>query len=169
MRNTITILFSKLRALLDRCNYVLKILLLFIFSHVPLIIYIPVAALVEVAHLDAQNPEKPRGDIWLSLIVAPIVETLIFQFLVMNVLMRLIPDKFPCKLYVVFCVSAGLFGIVHFYSISYIVFAFLVGLVLSYTYYYFSANKNIAFWSVVLVHAMRNGVTLLLEHYLKVN
>jgi membrane protease YdiL (CAAX protease family) len=62
-------------------------------------------------------------------------------------------------------VSAILFGFSHYYSLQYILQAISIGLVLGYMDTFYSKTPTVAFWSVALIHALRNTLAFILEFY----
>jgi membrane protease YdiL (CAAX protease family) len=52
--------------------------------------------------------------------------------------------------------SALLFGVSHFYSLFYMIYAFLMGLTLMYGYMVRVKSDQNAFWLIVIAHSMFN-------------
>ena len=65
----------------------------------------------------------------LAVLIAPLCETLLFQYAVIEVIRKKI-DPFVCC-----CISATIFAIMHTYNIFYFIFAFLSGLLFAYLYF----------------------------------
>ena len=102
---------------------------------------------------------SPDVSLFLSaLLLAPIFETLIFQHAYFLLIRRL---KIKWNIIVIF-VSAAIFGLMHYYSIGYIVFATSIGFVLMVAYLVFAYRGENAFWSVTLLHAARNSMSLII-------
>lgn len=93
--------------------------------------------------------------IFVSLIFAPIVETFIYQTIIIQGL-RLF-TWFRSQPFIVASISALLFGVSHSYSIYYIIFAFLIGLLLAYSYLVYLYRKESSFWVTVAIHFIRNS------------
>lgn len=94
------------------------------------------------------------GRLLIGSVIAPMVETALFQWAPT----RLLHGKFQLPwCYVIFS-SASFFAVSHWYSLSYVFFAFLVGLVLAYGFAVRDAPKGRPFVLVWLVHGLRNGV-----------
>jgi len=99
-----------------------------------------------------------------GIFIAPIFETLIFQsFLIYIFTKVLIKNR-----YFAIFISALAFGLVHYYSIVYVLYAFFMGLYFAWTYlnYYEKRGFSHAFWAITLVHALWNTVVeILLTHF----
>lgn len=96
-----------------------------------------------------------------ALTIAPFVETLIFQALVIYLI-----SKFLTKnLIVQVLISAVLFGVTHYYSPRYILFATLTGVVFAtgYVLYLRRRSWEAAAWAIILVHALRNSIALIVS------
>lgn len=95
-------------------------------------------------------------------IVGPIIETLIFQYGIIEIL----SDKkiFKEKKIIVAIISALLFGSTHSYSFLYVIYAFLIGLVLAYSYITYKKKSFSAFWVVVIIHCIRNTISTILYY-----
>lgn len=85
-------------------------------------------------------------------IIAPIVETLIFQYLIIEVLLNLKLKPWVCIL-----VSALLFGVSHWYNLVYILVTTVVGLIFA---YYYLALRHQNFMNklvlITIIHALSN-------------
>ena len=107
------------------------------------------------------GPNKSRW--FIAIIIAPIIETLLFQFGVFK-LMQL--NKFTRDKYVHYIIiSSLLFGLEHWYNLRYIIFAFSAGLPLAYTYYLYHKNPIKAFRFTALVHSLHNLTGLLIFYF----
>lgn len=94
-------------------------------------------------------------------IVAPILETLIFQYGVIEILNHI--SYFKKKNLVIGIISAILFGVVHSYSVLYMFFGFIIGLLLAYSYILYKRKSFSAFWVVFWIHCIRNSISFLLS------
>lgn len=94
-------------------------------------------------------------------IVAPILETLIFQYGVIEILNHI--SYFKGKNLVIAIISAILFGVVHSYSVLYMFFGFIIGLLLAYSYILYKKKSFSAFWVVFWIHCIRNSISFLLS------
>jgi hypothetical protein len=94
------------------------------------------------------------GRIILGSIIVPAIETAVFQWLPVRVLRQ----RFRLAWFVVVPVSAALFAAAHWYGASYVLFAFLIGLVLIYCYAIGTENGGYPFLTTYAVHAVRNTI-----------
>ena len=105
----------------------------------------------------------PRNDYFLAIIVAPILETLIFQYGIFKIYQKIkaVTHKFHWFMWT----SAILFGLSHFYSLVYIIFGIAEGFLFGYIYYFYHKNPEKAFWTTALVHCLHNSTSVLLLHF----
>jgi hypothetical protein len=113
----------------------------------------------------ADNPSDstngPNMSSWILVIVlAPILETLLNQYLPFWLIQKWSWTRNKYGLYIF--ASAIVFGLCHTYSLQYMIFAFSVGIILGYTYFFYSKTPKTAFWSTTLIHSLRNGFALFL-------
>jgi hypothetical protein len=111
--------------------------------------------------LNGENTNGPNTTSWiLVIILAPILETFFNQYLPFKLFQNFTWTRNKYGLYIFS--SAIVFGFMHTYSLQYMIFAFSVGLVLGYTYFFYSKAPNKAFWSTTLIHALRNSFVMLI-------
>jgi membrane protease YdiL (CAAX protease family) len=84
----------------------------------------------------------------------PLFETFLFQQLPFKIMQNWSLTTNRYGIYIL--LSAIIFGLFHWYSLQYMIFAFAVGLVLGYTYFFYCKTPKVAFWSTVLIHGLRN-------------
>jgi uncharacterized protein len=99
-----------------------------------------------------EDAAKKDGFIILSVIVAPIIETLLFQFGLNEILVKLKIKNY----FLLLIVPSGLFALSHHYNWLYIIYTFFGGLLLNWFYLYAKVNGKYAFWWVVLLHSLFN-------------
>lgn len=99
------------------------------------------------------------GSFIFAVIIVPIIETFLGQQLPFKLLQNWNLTKNKYGIYIL--VSAVIFGLFHTYSLQYILLAFSVGLILSYTYFFYSKNPKRAFWITALIHGLRNMMTFI--------
>lgn len=105
----------------------------------------------------SESENGPDVNSWiLGIVLAPILETLLNQHLPFWLLQKLSWTRNKYGLYIF--ASAIAFGLLHTYSLRYMIFAFSIGLILGYTYLFYSKTPKIAFWSTTLIHSLRNGL-----------
>tara|TARA_R110001583_G_C5514211_1_gene397004 strand:- start:71 stop:556 length:486 start_codon:yes stop_codon:yes gene_type:complete len=88
---------------------------------------------------------------FVGVILGPIIETLIFQILVIK-LVLIITNK---KSIVIFS-SAFIFGLTHYFSFFYFTYAFTVGLFFAYLYFLSELKKINPFLTLLIVHSLYN-------------
>ena len=93
------------------------------------------------------------------IILAPIVETFLGQSLPYYLLKKF--SYMNGRNYLVITASALFFGLLHFYSLFYIIYAFLLGLVLSYGYVVRIRYDKNAFLLIAVCHALLNAGILI--------
>ena len=106
-----------------------------------------------------QDFDSFQEKIILVLFVAPVFETLIFNLLLNEVFLKFIGNTFYCILF-----SSFFFSLVHYYSLTYIIFTFFAGLVFNGLYFWVRQYKGykIAVLCVFLLHLNHNLIGLLL-------
>lgn len=86
--------------------------------------------------------------------IAPLLETLVNQYLVYEWLYQ--KSFFKRKRWIIILISGLSFGLLHYYSGSYMIWAFFFGLYLCYCYDFFRQANKTAFWCTFLLHSLRN-------------
>jgi len=101
------------------------------------------------------NNEKSIGFIFIStILVAPIFETILGQSLPYYLLKKV---KFLNERnYLILLISSLFFGLLHFYSLFYILYAFLLGLVLMYAYIIRIKTDKRTFFLIAICHSLLN-------------
>lgn len=96
----------------------------------------------------------------LLVVVAPLVETMLYQFAIIEILLKIRTPPWWCII-----ISALVFGFSHWYNFAYVVVTFVDGLMLA--YYYFKLRPqnytNKVLW-VMLLHASANIVAYVYNH-----
>lgn len=95
----------------------------------------------------------------LASMIAPLFETLIYQYVVIEILsFKILKGK---KL-IIAIISALMFAIGHTYSFLYVFYTFIIGLILAYSYLTYKEKSYSAFWVVFWIHCIRNTITTIL-------
>lgn len=95
----------------------------------------------------------------LFVIIAPILETLIFQYAIIEICKRIkMALKYCCL------VSALAFAIFHLYNIFYFLYAFIAGLMFAYLYIKGKNIRNAILYSLI-GHVIYNGIVLIIDCY----
>jgi len=100
------------------------------------------------------------GQFIIASVVAPIIETALNQALPIYLLRKYTRLRW----FAIIVIPSAIFGLMHFYSIQYIVYAFLVGLVLTYSYAVRRYNGGHPFTLVALIHALRNTISIIITN-----
>lgn len=129
------------------------------------LVVIPYVAILSFFIDDMGSPEVLNSDsileiIFLSLVFAPIVETFIYQTLIIRGLR--IFTWFKRRPLIIALISAILFGVSHEYSLYYMFFAFLIGLLLAYSYLMYLYRKESSFIVTAAIHFIRNSAMTLM-------
>lgn len=92
---------------------------------------------------------------FISIIFAPIVETIIFQYLAFYFLNNIL--KIKNNVIIIFIMSL-LFGIAHHYNWIYVVMTFFSGAILNYCFVFFNKEKGLrfSFFITILLHSLYN-------------
>jgi len=101
----------------------------------------------------------------VGLLMAPILETLVHQFIVIEAV-KSITRRIVGSDYLVFSgiISALIFSLVHNYSTLYVVYAFFIGLYLSFSYIYIASrykSRALAILCTALLHFLINSFPFL--------
>lgn len=99
---------------------------------------------------------SPIAEFILVVVIAPLVETFLVQYLPIAILIKY--TKAPSLLIII--ISAACFSLLHTYSLAYVTYTFLSGLMLAFAFVVFYIKKNsflFAFLMVCLVHAVFNA------------
>ena len=98
-------------------------------------------------------------EILLAIFFAPIIETLIFQFLIIRV-----TEKFTPSITIQVLVSAIIFALSHHYSVSYVMKAFFAGLLYASLFCIAREQRKNAFVVVLISHMIYNSIISLLNY-----
>jgi hypothetical protein len=90
----------------------------------------------------------------LAVIIAPVAETFIGQYLPYYLLNKI--KYFNERSYLILLSSALFFGLNHFYSLFYMIYGFFTGLILMYGYMVRIKTDNKTFYLVAISHAFVN-------------
>lgn len=107
----------------------------------------------------AEEFDSLSRKIVLALAIAPLFETIIF-----NLLLNELFYKFIKKEKIVIIISSLCFGLIHYYSWTYVAFTFLAGIFFNNYYFKVREKKGYLFaaFLVFLMHFIHNGIGLLL-------
>jgi len=95
----------------------------------------------------------------ITVLIAPVVETLIFQYGVIELFFKL---KNKNKVLFAALASAILFSLSHYYNLLYILGAFILGLGFAFFYIIAKSRKDInPFWFLASIHSLLNLVAFI--------
>jgi len=104
----------------------------------------------------------------VTLIVAPLYETLIFQYLILKLPFRLFKLKKTKSNILILCIISSLFfGSQHYQNIGYMIFACIIGIYLAFTFAYVefqSENKMNGYRLVAVIHFFINSIAFSLNY-----
>ncbi len=145
-----------------RKRLALQFIIILIGSYVVTFLSVPLVALFDGnLHSKLQTEKISVRSIIFFVILFPILETWLNQYLIFNTLSKY--SYFSNKKYLIIIISGLIFGLLHYYSFSYIVWAFFFGSYLCFCYYIFGIISNKAFLLTCLIHIIRNLIALILE------
>lgn len=120
-------------------------------------------ALVAVFKITFNNSTSPlenatvQKKIIIACIIAPVLETTIFQWLIIEIMYKKIGTRFAV------IISALLFGLSHFYNSLYVINTFFIGLILSTSYVLAKEKKFNPSLITIAVHSLHNIIIFILE------
>lgn len=111
----------------------------------------------DIIFIDFQNDGKSIIIIFITtIILAPIFETFLGQYLPYILLRKV--KYLSTRSHLILIISSLFFGLIHFYSLFYIVYAFFLGLILMYGYMVRIKNDNRTFLLIAICHSLLNLV-----------
>lgn len=157
--------FKYIHNYLQNLSTIRFIIIMVLLTFIVLLPFAPLFYLYEKHIGQMGEPSIVTGTLRIKFIagsvLAPILETIIFQYGVIEILSSL--KFFKEKNIVIAIISAALFGVSHSYSYLYIFYGFLIGLLLAYSYLTYKKKKISAFWVVFWIHCIRNTISTILS------
>ncbi|MCB2291451.1 CPBP family intramembrane metalloprotease [Clostridium sp. CS001] len=101
--------------------------------------------------------------VFVGCIIAPICETLTSQTLIIYLVCKI--HKLKNNNIIAIFISALLFGLGHYYSISYMFQTFIVGILLAYSYVLYENKPESPFWVVSAIHSLRNFISVAMMYF----
>ncbi len=148
---------NRLFSFLIRLNSLLYILLFVVVDYISL----------QITHLFPSGAGKndvanmlntPFKEVFFGIIIGPYIETLLFQTLVIFLICKIVKrPKYNFCLSIL--LSAILFSISHTYSLYYVLYAFIGGVIYANAYYFARYKKWSATLTVFIIHAIHNTIT----------
>lgn len=87
-------------------------------------------------------------------LLAPLVETLIFQYATINFLRSF--KMFKNNNLIIISISAIFFGLAHAYSLNYIINATCMGIFFAYPFIIYEKKERSPYWTACIIHSLRN-------------
>ena len=90
----------------------------------------------------------------VTVIIAPLIETLINQYAIIKILRKL--NILENRNLIIILISAILFGLGHTYNLQYVIHTFFIGILLAYSFVIYEKKESSPFWTVCAIHSLRN-------------
>jgi hypothetical protein len=154
---------SKIIKKLGQQNFFVFVLILFILANIVVIFFAFVLAVLNDFFSFSVHVRKEEMDLILriasSCIVAPVIETLLCQNLLIHILKQLSNRKTLQLL-----VASAIFGLLHFSNIFIVINAFLMGLVFNFGFIIYKENKGLkqATYAIITIHCLRNVLAIII-------
>ncbi len=118
---------------------------------------------ISLGKQNSNNIEVDFGSFLLLVITGPIIETLIFQLLIIYQTYQ--SSKWVNKKYLAIFISTFFFALFHFYSIYYFISTIVSGLFLAICFCYFRDKTNwlSAAFYVYIIHAITNLIGFIMK------
>lgn len=100
-----------------------------------------------------------------AIIIAPLFETLFFQFLIIYQTFESYKGRFQKQIAIL--ISSLAFGLSHFYNFYYFLFAIVGGYLLAFNFCYFKGKTNYfsAIFYILIIHALSNFYVFLIKTF----
>lgn len=158
----IATMISLVHSRLKTWPYAVQLAAFFVLSYIWMMPILPFLLFLE--HVGLDTTAGPKNITFFSVvIVAPLIETLIFQLLVFK-LLSFLGIRRPVA---VIFLSAALFGLGHCYNLPYMFWAFTQGLAFAIMYWFYLPDFTKAYWSTAFIHALRNATSLMVASALQ--
>ncbi len=102
----------------------------------------------------------------ISILIVPVLETVIFQSILLNVAIWLLKKIKYNRFYIPIIFSGVIFGLSHLYNLNYLISASIMGLVFAFTYRIFMVRKGSPFLIVTGIHSISNLIVYCIHHFL---
>ena len=148
---------------LTKTNFVFSaILLCLVFSYI--ISYAMHLFNPETLDIDYLNNKSIPVKFILTVIVTPIIETLIYQYAIIEIVFRILKSN---KTTIAILLSSVIFGLSHFYSITYITATFILGLLFSCVYVIARKRNDVnPYWLLTVIHGSINLMAFIVNDLL---
>ncbi len=113
---------------------------------------------IEDLEVDTFERSSMNGQLFMGLILAPFLESFLFQYLPIRLFQYFEKPYFTS---IGIIISALVFAASHYYSWAYMFVTFFVGLAFAWLYLFGKNNFNNGFVSIVLIHAGMNALAFI--------
>nr|WP_244525460.1 CPBP family glutamic-type intramembrane protease [Bacillus sp. 166amftsu] len=133
------------------------------------LITIPLNLFLPPSQANPSINESIIEHIFLVLIIAPFLETILFQKILFFILQ--ITPYISERNILIILISSIIFGLNHQFDITYIIAATLMGLVFNYSYFiyqqknYNDSQSMSAFWIVFWIHELHNAIAFFIIEF----
>jgi membrane protease YdiL (CAAX protease family) len=109
------------------------------------------------------NFDSINSEFIMVVFIAPIIETIIFQYLIINQVYISYNGK-KNKITAII-ISSITFGLIHLYNLNYFIVGTIIGILLASSFYYFKEKTNnfTAIFYVFLIHSLSNLYVFLIK------
>lgn len=108
---------------------------------------------IDVGYISEAPDINQVFEYFSGIVIIPMLESLLFQKLPYWGLTKI--SYMRRNMWLIYIISAALFALSHIYSIAYIIYTFIIGLILIYSYH-IRINKH-PFWTITLIHSLFNA------------
>jgi membrane protease YdiL (CAAX protease family) len=111
------------------------------------------------------NFDSIHSEFVMVVFIAPIIETIIFQYLIINQVYISYNGKNNKIIAII--ISSITFGLIHLYNLNYFIFGTIIGVLLASSFYYFKEKTNNfnAIFYVFLIHSLSNLYVFLIKSF----
>lgn len=151
-------------------NYLLitKTYKIYILSILGIFFYAFLLYIISLLFFDLDEPFKETAPfkntniivkIFSVIILAPLLETFIFQFLIIEGLFQI--KLFKNRILLVIFTSALIFGLCHFYGLYYVIYTFGIGVIFNSFYSILKLRGEISFLHTFFLHCIFNLIVFI--------
>jgi len=98
----------------------------------------------------------------VTVIIAPLFETLFFQYGIIKTFTYFNPKT----KYIAIFLSSLLFSLIHLYSLTYIIYTFIMGVFFGILYFASVKKGLMPYWIIVIVHSLYNFTVFIFNEYI---
>ncbi len=132
-----------------------------VFFYLNSMFWTVLAQILQSESLFSGTEKLEGGNPYFFVFVAPLLETIIFQYLLLNIFLKYF------KPWIAIVLSGLIFGFMHQYNVYYMMAAFLPGVFFAAIVYakgYLGNNKLFAVLLAYVIHSLNNGFAFILKN-----